>query len=222
MNGIDMSSNPTDGQTHTIGADVYEFVDTGVDDRVTADGNIGVVIGGSAAATFANFFAAMNQTVATPHPTLRQTDGVTPALSRGTEDTVAIDGGGQYLLVAPADAPGGSVAIGPGPSLAFASTTGSSWLAASLNLIGGHSTGRRQVLVGITITAAHLAANYWYQYLGWTPTLVQWQVLTSSGKPKDGGNALVAIETDRIILSCAVGFGGLISAGDRVTIWASE
>lgn len=98
---IDMTVNPTDGDTATIGGDVYEFVDTAVNTIVNLDTHIAVQIGVAAANTRANWLAAINGTADIAHATITLADGVTPALGRGTEPVFGMDDGAGIIHVFP-------------------------------------------------------------------------------------------------------------------------
>lgn len=113
------AQQPTDGDTVTIGADVYEFVNAAVNTVINDDTHIAVVIGASAAATRANLIAAINATDAdNQHATITLADTITPALSNGTERVVA-DEVGTTVRIRGANAAGGTPTAGA-PSIVLA------------------------------------------------------------------------------------------------------
>lgn len=115
MSSFPYTELPTDTQTVTIGADVYEFCTAlGATANTT---NIGVVIGDTARATYDNLVAAINATDGdNAHATLVDS-AADPCPANGTENVlaVAVNGGdtasGTIYLYA-ADAPGGSLQWG--------------------------------------------------------------------------------------------------------------
>jgi hypothetical protein len=116
--GMPFAQQPTTGNTVTIGADVYQFITAG--GEVTSDTRIGVAIGGDAAATLANWVAAINATYAdNEHPNLLKGDGETPALANGTEPFFA-DIIGTTLRVRSAAAAGSSKIVGSAKSVVLA------------------------------------------------------------------------------------------------------
>lgn len=134
FNTLAYSNVPTDTNTVTIGADVYEFCTAA--GSVASDTNIAVVIGTSNA-TAQNLVDAINATLGSGpvHPTLFQTDGVTPAVASGTENVLAVYVAGT-IYVYNADAPGGTKVDGVAPSLAFSDTADNygPWMYSNLNL----------------------------------------------------------------------------------------
>jgi hypothetical protein len=143
MSSFAYTGQPSDTETLTIGADVYEFCTAA--GSVASDTNIGVVIGGTARATYDNLVAAINASDAdNAHATLFQTDDTTPAVANGTEDVlaVAVNGGntatGTIYLYA-ADATGGDKVEGAGPDIALSdtATNGGPWRKTHLNLTFG-------------------------------------------------------------------------------------
>lgn len=135
------TGQPSDTQTVTIGSDVYEFcTDAG---SVAADTRIGVVIGASADATYANLVAAINAKNKTnEHPTLFRTDDTTPARANGTEKVRAVqDATGDVVYLFRAIAVGSTDLVeGDAPSLVLSDTAsnGGPWKHLNVNLtIGG-------------------------------------------------------------------------------------
>lgn len=142
MSSFPYTELPTDTQTVTIGADVYEFCTAlGATANTT---NIGVVIGDTARATYDNLVAAINATDGdNAHATLVDS-AADPCPANGTENVlaVAVNGGdtasGTIYLYA-ADAPGGSKVEGAGPDIALTdtATNGGPWRKLNLNLSVG-------------------------------------------------------------------------------------
>lgn len=222
INGIDLSTNPTDTDTITIGADTYEFVDLAVNNQVAADVNIAVVIGANAAATFAALLLAINGTQAA-HNLVFQTDGVTPAEHIGTESVLGVDGTSQVLLVIPADAIGGTPVYGPAAT-AFSETLTAvvDWLSTNYNLLGGHAaTTRRMITISDTITAAMITAGFLRLRLPFVPTATIVKAATAAGVEKALGTDSVAI-TGSDVLVTLNGGGGDLANTNVLTILAIE
>ena len=86
---LDLTTNPTDADTVTIGADVYEFCVLATNDDLANNTNIGVVRGADAATTALSLIAAINGTDTNClHDTIDNLDG-TAARACGTEDVMA-------------------------------------------------------------------------------------------------------------------------------------
>ncbi len=221
-NTIDLSTNPTVTDTLDIGADVYEFQAAAAD--LAADANIAIERKGSAADTFTEVLAAINATAAAAHPTIFQTDSSTPALGRGTENVLAIDGGSQVLVIVPAAAPGGS-AVPSSPNIAIAESLSAAvdWASANLNLLGGLASAVRQsVSFDLTITAAHVAAGTVNFGLPFTPRTWVWQAVTAADIHRLTQNDTVTASGDVLTLTLAGGAGPDIQATDVVHITVSE
>lgn len=134
------TGQPSDTQTVTIGSDVYEFcTDAG---SVAADTRIGVVIGASADATYANLVAAINAKNKTnEHPTLFRTDDTTPARANGRENVRAVqDATGDVVYLYLAKSPGSTDLVeGDAVSLVVSDTASNAgpWKHLNLNLTVG-------------------------------------------------------------------------------------
>ena len=182
-------ANPVDTDTLTIGADVYEIVDSGVDDDVSNDTYIAVAKGVDLTATAANLVAAINADDAdNAHDSCFKTDSVTPALANGTENVLAVStmqGGVRHIVIASADAPGGNL-TGADPSILLAEglTDGLNiWNVGNvdLNTLGGHVKAQlKQLHQSITITTAMLTNNLWVA-IPFTPRVWTYKFIDGNG-----------------------------------------
>lgn len=216
---IDLSVNPTDTNTLTIGADVYEFVNTAVNANVGVDTRKGVVIGGAAANTLTSLIAAINNTVATPHPSLFLIDGVTAALSRGVENVVAV-AAGTDLVIRPALSPGGTpVASSPSIALSDALTAVVAWSMTNLNLGGGRTTSTARVAhTQFTVTTAMITDGTHRFDVNFTVAGYLVGARTTGGVAKGTGTDTVALSGSTFTLTLAGG-GGDLADGDVVSVY---
>ncbi|TET51091.1 MAG: hypothetical protein E3J64_07435 [Anaerolineales bacterium] len=153
-----LATLPTDTNTVTIGADVYEFAGAG--------SNINVLKGVSAATARANLIAAINgqgtELVVADAPT-------TPATS---------------VRIQPADRVGGTAQIGAGTSIAVSETLANAsdvWNVANLNESGAPPY--LKVARGkLVITAENLASLFTLE-LPFTPVVFAWSAFTTGGVP---------------------------------------
>lgn len=196
-----ISNQPTDTDTLTIGADVYEFVNTGVDDDIANETNICVLIGGSAAATQANLLAAINSTDGDGlHATCDTALGAA-APANGTENVV-----GRSITttiqIRGADSPGGRVtASNPSIVLAEAITHAADiWREGNVNLntLGGSAPapygGAMQCK---TITAAMITNSVRFSF-PFTLTRFIVQARTATGVIR---TALAALPADTYVIN---------------------
>lgn len=105
---LNFATNPTNGDTVTIGDDIYEFNLEATDDDISADTRIYVKIDTTVALTRALFVAAINaDDPDNLHPTGDLSTGL-PAKANGTENVVArvIS---NTIQIRSADQPGGTV-----------------------------------------------------------------------------------------------------------------
>lgn len=153
---LDLSTNPTDTNTVTIGSDVYEFATAG--GSLAADGNIGVVIGGTAAATLTNFIAAINGTATATG--LFKTDGVTAALYVGTESVAAATYAGSLLWIYQSTAAGSTNPTTTKTSVALSDTLTAAvnWSAANMN-IGPASSVSDTLTSGVSWSSSTVVAT---------------------------------------------------------------
>jgi len=200
-----LSNQPTDADTIDIGADTYEFIDSGVNLLVTADANIAVLIGGSAAATRANLIAAINATDGdNQHDSCLLTDGVTPAVANGTENLLA-DEVGNNVRIRYADAPGGSVTPGdPSIVLAEAITHAADiWTVGNVNLntLAGYAPGMHQeARTSVAVTAAMITNGLDIEF------------------PFTVGGFLVQIRTSAGVIQGTTGTDTFLASGTAVAV----
>ena len=154
-----LATLPTDTNTVTIGADVYEFEGAG--------SNINVLKGVSAATARANLIAAINaegtELVVADAPT-------TPATS---------------VRIRPADRVGGTAQIGAGTSIAVSETLADAadvWNVANLNESGAPAY-KKMASGKIVITAESLASLFTLE-LPFTPAVLQWAAFDTNDAPK--------------------------------------
>ena len=202
MSSFAYTGQPSDTETLTIGADVYEFCTAA--GSVASDTNIGVVIGGTARATYDNLVAAINASDAdNAHATLFQTDDTTPAVANGTEDVlaVAVNGGntatGTIYLYA-ADATGGDKVEGAGPDIALSdtATNGGPWRKTNLNLTfgAGYDGATKQCHGKHAIVAANLTDTQPVLVpLPFAPQSWNVQVRSADGKLKPNAYAAITV-----------------------------
>lgn len=160
---LSMGQHVTLADTFTIGSDVYEF--QAAAGSLAADGHIAVLRGADAAADRANAIAAINGTdTDNSHASIFQTDGETPALSRGTEHFFA-DEVGTSIRIRSAAAVGSQEIVGSLKSVTLAeSLTHASnvWDVGNvdLNTLGGSAPmAAGGAIVSRTITAAMVTAG---------------------------------------------------------------
>lgn len=157
-------ADAADGDTLTLGADVYEFLTAA--GTVADDGNIGVVRGGGSVATRESLVAAINGAASTTG--LLKSDG-SAANAVGTETFFAVAMGGQdKVRISSANAVGGTIVgayleqtvSSTGAVLAFDSPlTGGGLLSASA-LGGANPADQSMMLVQAEFSAADLAAGF--------------------------------------------------------------
>jgi hypothetical protein len=175
---LDFPSQPTPGNTLTVGADLYEFQPAAA--SVTADTNIAVLIGANAAATLTNWIAAVNAiTVNNQSASIFRTNGTTPALANGTENVVAGNGFGTQAWLRTSLVPGGDVAPSNPDILLGENITaaGDVWIYGNVNMntLGGTVAGLRPQCAGtVVVTGAMVAANFIDFYAGFA---VEWYLL---------------------------------------------
>ncbi len=152
---LDLSTNPTATNTVTIGADVYEFLASGA--TVATPGNIGVIRAGSAAATLANFIAAINGLTTTPNGIL---DAGVQAAMVGTEKVYAATYAGSLLWIWEADSAGGNAAATKTSlALADALTAAVNWSVANCNVGPAIAVSDTLAATGIAFSHASLIAT---------------------------------------------------------------
>lgn len=223
---ISLATNPTATDTLTIGADVYEFQAAAAD--LAADGNIAVLIGGSAAATLANLIAAINGSADSAHASIFQTDSTTPALGRGTEDITALDAGSGILAIFPSVGQGAGVpAVGAAPSIALsdALTAAVSWDRANLSAAPGGAADSKvqRCVIRHAVSAGDITAGSIVFIIPFVVSRWSWSAMTSAGELVDGGDDAIAVATHGTYSSAGLalnGQAGDLAAGDVVIVTA--
>lgn len=218
---LDLDTNPTAGNTITIGADVYEFKSSG---NVAADTNIAVLRGADAAASLVNLLAAINAEDANnAHATLFKTDGTTPALANGTENVLAT-APATSLFIQPADEPGGTL-VPSSPSIALSDTLAAAvaWSVTNLNTAGGRTEGQRScVRVSFAITAAMITYGGTIFSVPFTPAGFTWSARTATGATRVSGADTLAVVAGSIFMLTLGNDTADLDATDIVTaiIWS--
>lgn len=116
---LNMATNPTDADTLTIGADVYEFCLVATNDDLANATNIGVVIGVDVATTRLSLIAAINATdTDNAHSVLDKSTGGA-AIANGTENVIARLTAANDIQIRSADAEGNNLISGL-PSIVLA------------------------------------------------------------------------------------------------------
>lgn len=187
---------PLDGETVTIGADVYEFDPLGT----VTPGNIPVLIGVDAAATLTNLVNAIN--------------------SHGTEfvrAATAYVGVGLWVRIA--DAVGGTL-VGGYRNISLSDTIADAafvWNQQDLGSVGWQTT-RNWMSDYVSINAVNAANDFAFSTTGWNIGNFQAQVYRS-------GRLILTTATFTAIgsnLVVANGGGSPLLAGDIIRIWACE
>jgi hypothetical protein len=174
---IRLNTNPTAGDTLTIGSNVYEFVATL---GTQTAGRIGVLIGGTAAASLANAISAINRAnPATPPVYDVGSSGAAVNVTASTYNT-------DFLHVEPSKFPGGPTVPGPGPSVALADTLTAAvgWDHANLNELGYEGALKRTV-VRVVVTAGNLTTDFDVK-VGFTPHKASVFLVTDAAGVPDG------------------------------------
>lgn len=169
-----LSTNPTHQDSLTIGADVYEFINTATGTVVADDGNVAVAIGANAAATQANLLAALNGTAAAEHATITLADTETPAIGVGSLPMYGVVNSNVLSLFysksqgkSPLSITQAQWATMPAavPSIALSDdlTASVAWSHTNMNQVpyfnGALGVVSRSASVQITVTAAMIAAG---------------------------------------------------------------
>lgn len=221
---LELSVNPTDTDTVTIGTDVYEFCTAG--GSVAADANIGVVIGGAVATSRTNLMNAINGVVAAATG-LFKTDGVTPAERNGNLDWLATIIGANILLQS-ADDVGGAVECRADSTVVEETLTNAAniWDVGTGNAVNpGRDPHQIQYMFAQrTITAELLAfGSTRFKFANETgaqaPASWVMTARTSTGAPKEGYTDTLASDNSTLLLTF-VGGGTDLVAGDVVSIVA--
>jgi hypothetical protein len=232
---LDLTTNPTDADTLTIGADVYEFCVVATNDDLANNTNIGVVVGADAATTAVNLIAAINATDQDClHATLDNLDG-SAAHACGTENifarAVTQASCTQCIQIRPAQAEGdtgvNAFGVSSNPSIVLAeglTAAGNIWeigVGINLNTLGGRAPqpfgGAMQCK---TITAAMITNSIrWSFPFAVTNFMVQARDTNGGERQTDLGDVWTIDEGD-VILVAAGGAAPDVQATDVVCVLA--
>lgn len=218
---FNLATNPTATDTMTIGDDTYEWVAAAGD--VADDGNIGVVLAGTVAASRTNLVAAINGTATATG--LFQTDSTTPALYKGTENVVAVVVG-NTVEVRTANTPGGTAAP-TGESITVAETMTAAadlWVYGNVNFntLAGPAGGGCLAAGQVTVTAAMITAGTVQVDFPFTPTWFQVEVWTASDVQRPGGSDTYEISGNGILITLGGGSDPDVQATDTIRILAGS
>lgn len=195
---IAYSGQPTTGQILTIAVSggetkVFEFVTA--EGTVADDAYVGVVIGESADASYANLAAALNGTALANG--LEDGDGA-QALYNGTQPLKAVqDETNNILYIFEADSLGGTPITGAGSNIAFSTDYSNATLGrANMNLSPSAATNAAATRASRVILAGDLSATQPIQFaVPFLPTGCLLQVFDSGGRLKVGADAKWAAGT---------------------------
>lgn len=185
---IRLNTQPTAGDTLTMGADIYEFK-AALTDAPTTPGNILVLRGGSAAAARTNINDAINgagvaAATSSAQPTI--------PLKASTYNT-------DYLHIEPADVPGGTPQTGTPPSVALSDglTAAVNWDRTNLNK-SGFSGNMKKTIVKIVVDATNLANNF-DEIIPFVPRGAQVLLVTDTNGDTDltGKSAVITLVPSR-------------------------
>jgi len=221
-------NQPADGNTMTVGADVYEFVDPAINTVVNDDAHIAVVIGAAAADTRTNWIDAING-VGTADATITLADGLTPALADGTLDLLA-DPLGPFIRFRTANAPGGNVVPGD-PSIVLAENVtdpGDIWGCGNVNVntLQGSTNGTRpRGIAEVTVTAAMITNTFRFDFV-FTVTDFHLEVYSAAGIPRYQNGVVTdayTIDNGGILATFGGGVAPNVQANDiiRVIAWGA-
>lgn len=224
---LELSVQPTTGDTFTIDGLVFEFVTAA--GNVATNTNVGIPIGAAVANSRTNAIAAINGTATVPSG-LFQTDGTTAAIPNNTTKNWVCDlVDTTYMRIRSADAPGGNVVSRADTSVVSSTLTNAAniWDVGTGNAV---NNGRAVGTVNISaqkraITAAMITFGSGRYSFG-SPddtasaiTGVIVQVRASTGVNKFAWADVVAI-SDRDVEITYTGGGTDIAATDTVTVIA--
>jgi len=222
---LGLATNPTAGDTVTVGGDIYEFVAAGGD--VTADTNIAVERAAALADTRANLVIAINEDYpALVHSTIFKTDSTTPAEANGTENLLATVLSGDRVLLQSAANTGGTP-VGANPSIALGETltaAADGWHEGNVNMntLGGRAASATQsAATSRAITADMITQGTSLFVFPFDVSAFSAQVLTAGGifRLTQNDSFEVTAEGD-VLLTLAGGGAPDIQATDVVIIHA--
>ena len=220
-NIIWLNTNPTAGDTLTGGSDIYEFRATAT--QISNDTYIGVLIGGSAAASRLNFEAAQNGVGTGIADGILAVGGGGPLLVENGTENVLGDGATGYYYVYQADAPGGTKVPGDATSLVFADslTSSDTWLFNNMNQWDAFGGGPRESVVFSVKVLAQAITN------GELPMKLPFimdsgSIIEASFKDNSSTNVVrdddISGSGDVVTISFNAGVAPNIQANDTVTI----
>lgn len=210
---IDLTTNPSTGDTITIGASVFEF--KAAAEHVAADVNVAVLIGIDAAATFTNLVAAINGTAALAHASILLSGASTdPAVGRGAALVFADTAATNVLRIVPALAVGGAALPGAAAlALSDALTAVVAWSATNFNKTLGVAAATPLMSTGAyTITAGETEAVFQVPF---TVTQLLVSIQGSTGTVVTSGTGTVVAVGSVVTIT-----KGNLSTGDVVTFVA--
>lgn len=223
---LNLATNPTAGDTLTIGSDVYEF--RAAAGSLANDGNIAVAIGAAVGDTQTNLINAINAVDANNlHPTVFKSDGVTPAKANGTMAIVADEPVANKIRIKYADEAGGTAIAGdPSISLGEALTAAADiWEVGNVNLntLAGRLAYQDQSVATLTITAAMVTATRVRIAFPFTVGHYMVQIRSSAGKLRNEAlsDDTFTIDNGDILIGLAGGAAPDIQATDTVTVIAT-
>lgn len=219
---LNLATVPTAADTVVIGADTYEWQAAAAD--LADDANIAVLIGGDAGISRDNLIAAINAVDAdNKHPTIFQTDSVTPALANGTEQVLADEVGTQVRVKSALSAGGAVAATNPSIVLGETLTAGADlWDVGDVNM---NTLGAAESLtvsrsrIELTVSAAMITDGDHAIDFPHTVRGFQVQIRTAADKIK-------AAQDDTFVAAGSVltitfpGLAGDVAATDILSIYA--
>lgn len=208
-----LSAQPTANDTIGIGGTTFKFVAS----LGAAVAQVQVLIGGTAAATLASLVKAVNGTAAPAE----WVEATTPFAAAVLADAVSTS-----LRIRQATSRGGTAKAGVSTSIALAGSITAAadiWTNANLNETGKAPQDCNEACGAVTITAqmvTALAAGAGVAIeLPFTPTVYQWEVLTSAGAGKWTLTDTLTISGNALLLQNASTVH--VAAGDILQYWAS-
>ncbi len=208
VNILRVANNVADGQTVTIGADVYEF-DADADPGAVVAGHIRVRVVGDV--TPAN---ATDQLIAAIN-------------ASGTEDVSAVDVSPNEVLVFTSTAPGNGVPAADDTAIAVAEDMGGAnneWDSAAFK--GGRKAGARQIVVQVReVTAVEDALGNAHFVLPFAPTILDVEVWTDTPE-QNGGLVRIAwsgrAEVNGNRVTCVNNGAALFAQGNVIKLTVSD
>lgn len=220
---LGLATNPTAGDTITIGGDTYEFNAAAA--SLADDDYRAVLIGADAGETRDNLIAAINGTAASEHASIFQTDGTTAAWGVGRLPLFAEEEGTGVRITTADDRGGQRAARTLDAAVSSSLTDGSDgWEldGENLNDLGRDPAHRKSALVELTVTADMITLGTLRLDLPFQPTAWIAQVRTSGGVIRAPSADALAASADGLTLTLNGGGAPDIQATDIVVIQAWE